>query len=293
MLWNAGNDYGWQVDNQTAGANWTDALMGINSPGHANANTKGANTNMLNGIAEDCYGILIGFSGQSATTVARRCMVDLLIDPAAGVGNAGSSWSVIINNLYANSPTIGTTGCFGYWYFFPLYLKAGTAIGTAHQNLVAGTLPLPVYIMVVGKPKRPDLVKVGTKVQTLGATVASTTGTAVTPSTSNSTRSWSATLGTISDDKWWWQLGIGSNDTSMTARSYLFDVGANATNKILCMQGIPYNVTGSIEQASMGAMGFLPPYKEISSGQDVYVRGISVGGAPDSSMTAIVYALGG
>jgi len=293
MLWTPGSDFGWQVDNQTAGANWTDALMGINSPGHLNANTKGANTQMLVGIAEDCYGILIGFSGQSVSLAARRCLVDLLIDPAAGIGGAGSAWSVVIANLYANSPTIGTTGCFGYWYYFPLYLKAGTAIGTAHQNLVAGTLPLRVFITVFGKPKRPDMVKCGTKVQTIGAIVGTTTGTAVTPSTSDSTRSWSASLGQISGDKWWWQLGVGSNDTSMTARSYLFDVGANATNKILCAQGIPYNVTGTIEQASMGAMGFIPPYKEISSGQDVYVRGISVGGAPDSSMTAIVYALGG
>jgi len=290
MLWTPGNDFGWQVDNW--GSTFTDTGIGANSPGHLNANTKGANTNMLNGIAEDCYGIAICFSGQSATTVIRRCYVDLLIDPAAGVGNAGSSWSVIIANLYANSPTIGVTGCFGYWYYFPLYLKAGTAIGTAHQNLVAGTLPLRVSIMVFGKPKRPDIVKCGTKVQTLGA-AGSTSGTAVTPSTQSSTRTWSASLGTLSGDKWWWQLGIASNDTSMTAGGYLFDIGANATNKILCAQGIPYNVTGTIEKASMGAMGFLPPYKEISSGQDVYVRGVCLAGAPDSTMTAIVYALGG
>jgi hypothetical protein len=290
MLWTLGSDFGWQVDN--FGATFSDTGIGLNSPGHANANTKGANTNMLNGIAEDCYGIFIMFSGQSATTVARRCMVDLLIDPAAGIGNAGSAWSVAIANLYANSPTFGVTGCFGYRYFFPLYLKAGTAIGTAHQNLVAGTLPLRVSIMVFGKPKRPELCRVGTKVQTLGATTATTTGVAVTPSTQSSTRTYSGTLGNLSMDAWWWQLGIGSNDTSMTAGGYFFDIAANNTNKILCAQGIEYNVTGTIEQASKSAMGFLCPIKEISSGQAVYVRGVNGAGAPDSSMTAIVYALG-
>ena len=292
MLWTPGGyDFGWSVDN--FGATLTDTGIGINSPGHANANTKGANTSMLVGIAEDCYGILIGFSGQSATTVARRCAVDLLIDPAAGVGGTGSSWSVAIANLYANSPTFGVTGCFGYWYYFPLYLKAGTAIGTAHQNLVLGTLPLRVSIMIYGKPKRPDLIRVGTKVQTLGMNVSSaTTAVAVTPSTQSSTRSYSASLGTLSSDAWWWQLGIASNDTSMTAGGYFFDIAANATNKILCAQGIFYNVTGTIEQASKSAMGFLPPYKEITSGEDVYVRGVSGAGAPDSTMTAAVYALG-
>jgi len=292
MFLTGGSDFGWEVDNfhNSGTGPYCDAGIGVNSPGHANANTKGANTQMLVDIAQDCYGILIGFAGQSATTVIRRCMVDLLIDPAAGVGGAGSAWTVIIANLYANSPTFGTKGCIGWWYYFPLYLKAGTAIGTAHQNLVAGTLPLRVAIRCYGKPKRPDRVMCGTKVQTLGATVGSTTGVAVTPG-SSAMGNWSATLGTISGDKWWWQLGVGSADTSMTAKSYLFDVGANATDKIVCAQGIPYNVTGTIEQAGMGAMGFIPPYKEISSGQDVYVRGAAVG-SPDSSMTAIVYALG-
>lgn len=290
MLWVPGTDFGWQVDN--FGSTYTDTGIGINSPGHANANTKGANTQMLAGIAEDCYGILIGFSGRSTSGAAVRCLTDLLIDPDAGIGGAGSAWSVIIANLYANAPTLGVAGAIGQWYYFPLYLKAGTAIGTAHQDLVAGTMPLRVMIRVFGKPKRPDMVKCGTKVQTLGAVVGSTNGTAVTPG-SSAMGSWSASLGQISGDKWWWQLGIGSNDTSMTARSYLFDIGANATNKILCAQGIPYNVVGTAEQAGMGAMGFIPPYKEISNGQDVYVRGASVGGSPDSSMTATVYALGG
>ena len=282
--------FGFSVDN--FGATYTDAGLGVNSPGHANANTKGANTNMLNGIAQDCYGILIGFSGQSATTVARRCMVDLLIDPAAGVGNAGSSWSVIIANLYANSPTFGTSGATGWWYYFPLYLKSGTAIGTAHQNLVAGTLPLRVCIRVFGKPSHPELIRVGTKVQTLGATVGTTTGTAVTPGTSAMGGSFSATLGTLSGDAWWWQLGIGSNDTSMTANGYLFDVAINATNKIICAEGIPYNVTGTIEQASKGAFGNRLPCQAAVSGENVYVRG-ACSGTPDSTMTAIVYALGG
>lgn len=289
MLFTLGNNFNWQVDN--FGSTYTDAGLGINSPGHANANTKGANTNMLNGIAEDCYGIAICFSGQSATLTARRCMVDLLIDPAAGVGNAGSSWSVIIANLYANSPTLGVTGCFGYWYYFPLFLKAGTAIGTAHQNLVAGTLPLRVSIRVFGKPSRPELIRVGTKVQTIGSTVGTTTGTAVTPGT-DALGSYSASLGTLSSDKWWWQLGIGSNDTSMTAKGYLFDVAVNDTNKIIVAQNIPYNVTGTIEQASKGAMGMVTPYREVQSGENVYVRGACCSGAPDSSMTAIVYALG-
>lgn len=289
MLFTPGCSFGWSVDN--FGATYTDAGLGLNSPGHANANTKGANTNMLNGIVEDCYGIAICFSGQSASATIRRCMVDLLIDPAAGVGNAGTSWSVLINNLYANSPTIGVNGATGYWYYFPIYLKAGTAIGTAHQNLVAGTLPLRVSIRVYGKPNRPELLRVGTKVQTLGATVGTTTGVAVTPGT-QVMGSYSATLGQTVGDKWWWQVGIGSAATTMNPRGCLFDVAVNATNKILVAQSIGYGVAGTAEQAYKQAMGDFVPYKKVASGQDVYVRGANLGGAPDTGMTAIVYALG-
>lgn len=287
MLFSPYNQFNWSVDN--FGATYTDAGLGVNSPGHANANTKGANTNMLNGIAEDCYGISICFSGQSATTTVRRCYVDLLVDHAAGVGNAGTSWSVKIANLYANSPTFGTSGAFGYWYYFPLYLPAGTAIGTAHQNLVAGTLPLRVSMRVYGKPTRPELVWTGTKVQTLGA-AGSTSGTAVTPGTS-AKGSYSASLGTLTGDAWWWQMGVASNDTSMTANGYLFDIAVNATNKLIVAENIPYTVTGTIEQASMGAMGSKVPIGMAVSGENVYVRGAAAA-APDSTMTAIVYALG-
>lgn len=290
MLWTPTNEFNWSTDNY--GATYTDTGIGANSPGHANANTKGANTNMLNGVAEDVYGISILFCGQNASATIRRCMVDLLVDPAAGVGNPGSSWSVAIANLYANSPTLGVSGNFGWWYYFPLYLAAGTAIGTAHQNLVAGTLPLQVAIRVFGKPSRPELVKVGTRVQTIGATVGTTTGVAVTPGTS-ALGSYSATLGTLTNDSFFFQLGVGSADTTMTARGYQFDIAVNATNKVLVAENILYSVCGSVEQASKSAIGSSPPIQRIASGQDVYVRGAAQGGAPDSSMTAIVYAVAG
>jgi hypothetical protein len=266
----------------------TDVGFGVNVPGHANANQKGANTQLVAGLAEDCYGISIGFSGGNASTVIRRAMVDLLIDPAAGLGGAGSSWSVIIANLYVNSAALGV-GCFGYWYYFPLYLKAGTAIGAAHQSVAAGTVALRMGIKLHGKPSKPELLRYGTRVQTIGATTASTTGVAVTPGT-GAYGSYSASLGTLDRDAWWWQLGIGSADTTMTANGYLFDVAVNATNKLFCMEDVPYSVSSTIEIASMASQGPSPPIRDVQSGEDVYVRAAAVA-APDTSMTAIVYAL--
>jgi hypothetical protein len=289
MLWTPGNEFNWTVDN--FGATFTDAGLGTNSPGHLNANQKGANTNIISGIAEDCYGLAICLTGGNTSGAARRQLTDILIDPAAGVGNVGSSWSTFIANLASCGPSFSTVGAAGYWYYFPIYLKAGTAIGTAHQDSTATTQALRVSIRVYGKPSRPDLLKVGTRVQTLGVSLGTTVGATVTPGSSGTMGSYSSSLGTLSFDAWWWQVGILTTDTSMTAASYLFDVAVNATNKIICMENVQYIVAGAVEQTSKSAIGSGVPYRMISSGQDVYVRGVCTA-TPDSSMSAVVYALG-
>ena len=287
MFFPHGADFGWSVDNW--GATLTDTGIGTNIPGNASANVKGANTQVLTGIAEDCYGIHLMFSGTGATSVAQRHYVDLIIDPAAGAGGAGSSWSVIISNLFFNASRLGTSGAFGTHFYFPLYLKKGTAIGLVHQSSTT-TTALRGCVKIFGKPKRIDAIRCGTTVQTLGTT-GSTAGTAITPGTS-AWGSYTATLGTLTHDSWWWQGGIGDGDISRTARGYMFEIAANATNKIKCGD-FNYGVIGTIEESFKTATASPFNYKEISSGQDVYMRGVSFSGAPDSSMYCAVYALGG
>ena len=51
------------------------------------------------------------------------------------------------------------------------------------------------YTKLFGKPTRPELLRVGTKVQTYGAVTASTSGTAITPGT-NAMGAYTASLGT-------------------------------------------------------------------------------------------------
>lgn len=278
------NVFNWSADN--FGSTFTDTGFAVNAPGHANANTKGANTNLLSGIAEDCFGLSIVFSGANSSATIRRQLTDILIDPGAGVGNAGTSWSVLIANLYSNSPAF-----FAYQYYFPIFLKAGTAIGAAHQDLVAGTLGLRVGIRVLGRPSRPELMMCGSKVQTLGAVTATTSGAAVTPGT-GALGAYSASLGTLSSDAWWWQVGVGSNDTTISTNYYLFDVAVNATNKLICAQGVPYGALSTAEQVFKGSVGNELPVRPVLLGEDVYVRGTAAA-APDGTMTAIAYALGG
>jgi len=285
MLFTQPNQFNWEANNFTDLYPGNAAATTLTADG--SANTKGADTALLVGIAHDCYGIALNFTAGNTDNTIRRQMTDLLIDPAAGVGNAGSSWSVAINNLYSNSPSI-TTGQFGYCYYFPLFLKAGTAIGARIQDVVGGATTR-CSIRVYGKPSRPESVMYGTKVETIGATTATTTGVAVTPGTA-AVGSYSASLGTLTNSAWWWQLGIGSADTSITANRYFFDIAHDATTKYLCAQGIGYGSSTTTEMTWKSAFGDCQPIHVAPAGTNVYVRAAGQG-APDTSMTAVVYAV--
>jgi hypothetical protein len=292
MLSPIGCHFNWSVDN--FGSTYSDAGFGVSSPGHANANTKGANTQMLVGIAEDCYGILICFAGGTTAATINRFLVDLLIDPAAGVGGAGSAWTVVINNLYAPYASIC---CGGYNYYFPLYLKAGTAIGTANQALVAARA-IRVGIRCYGEPTRPELLRCGTKVQTYGASTGTTTGTTIAPG-SIAMGSWSASLGTSSYDQFWWQGGIGYNDTTIgggtsISETTFLDISASndaGTTKVICAENIRANFS-TTEQGGKEAFGSRDPYRDVPSGANVYMRGAATITA-NTTPTCVAYGLGG
>lgn len=282
-------DFNWSIDN--FGSTFSDAGFGTNVPGNASANVKGANTQLLTGIANDCYGISICFSGGNTSLTIRRMLVDLLIDPGAGVGGAGSSWTTLINNLYVNSPCLGTDGAAGYWYYFPLFIPKGSAIGAAHQDVASGTQALRMGVRVFGLPSRPELVRVGTRVQTIGAVTGSTSGFGITPGT-GALSSYTSTGSTLSNDAWWFQIGVGSADTSMTANSYWFDIGADTTSVRTLLAGCRYGVVGTAERAWKDAFGMYgQPTRAVQSGATIMVRAAAVA-APDSTMTVVGYALG-
>jgi len=286
MFFTPTNDFQWSVDN--FGSTYSDSGIGLNSPGHANANTKGANTNMLNGIANDCYAISIGFSGANANNINRRNLVDLLIDSGAGVGNSGSSWTVLINNLHVS---MASTVAGMIWYYFPIYLKAGTAIGTSNQSITAGTSALRVVVRVYGKPSRPELIKCGTKVQTYGAVTATTQGTAIVPG-NTVMGSNTASLGTSSFDQFWWQCGMSYEESALTNSqcAWMDVLAGDGSNNVLCAESVMQN-TDTTERGGKHAFGSKLPIRNIKSGSNVYMRAAASAASP-LNPTVIAYGLG-
>lgn len=285
MLYNGVNHFNWTADNYGGihpGTASAPQLTADSSP-----HTKGADTAVMNGLAYDCWGLHITISTGATDSTIRRQMIDLLIDPAAGVGNAGSSWTELISNIYTHCPVLSASAFLGHHFSFPLFIPAGTALGARVQDVVADAT-CRISIRVVGQPTRPDLVKVGHKVQTIGATEASTDGVAFTPGNS-ATGSYSSSMGTLTNDAWWWQVGVGTADSTLTDRAMFIDVAHDATSKYLCMTQVPYQQNSS-ERSSKMAYGEFLPIRHAPAGTDVYIRAAS-GGAPDPNWTGVVYAV--
>lgn len=283
MLFTPENEFCWSVDNW--GATLTDAGLGTAVTADVTtAHVKGAAASLIAGasVTEDVYGMSILFCGGSTAGTIRRYLADILIDPAGG-----TSWSTLISNLLVNSPSLLLGG---YRYYFPVYLKNGTSIG-CQQQCSTNNIAMRVAVTLHGKPSRPDLIKVGTKFETFGAVTGTTSGTAITPGAS--TEGSYTSMGTTTNDLWWWQWGgIAVNDTSTSTDLNVGDVACgDATNKKICVLRNSCPNKGS-EECGKETMGLVRPIKHIKGGETVYVRAFYTGAA-DTTPTTTAYGMGG
>jgi len=286
MLFTGVSGFLFSVDN--FGATYTSAAFGTAVSQSASANTKGADIEILSdaSVTEDCYGIAICIMATNAAAATRNYLVDIKTDPTGG-----TAYATIINNLIAMGNSAATGGT---WYYFPLFIKAGTAIAAASQCQVgsgtANSIPR-IGVRLFGKPRSLELLKYGSFVRSFGADTANSRGTAITPGTS-AIGAYTASLGTTAENLWWWQGGMSTTDASTTESSLFIDVAAgDATNKIICAHHIKQNVSAG-EHAGKMAFGIVPPLMPIASGANVYIRAACTT-TPDSTNTCMAYALGG
>lgn len=279
-LYTLENDFQATVDNY--GSTYTDTGIGT-SVTSGTANNKGTAVSLISGasVTDDVFGISILFSGGSSNAAVRNFLADILVDPAGG-----SSWTTIINNLCFHGPSLAVGG---YWFYFPLFIKNGSSIGVQTQCSNASTA-CRCAVRLYCRPSRPDSIKVGSIVETFGATTASSDGTAITPGT-NAMGSYTASLGTTVHDLWWWQIGCGLNNATQSSVTYLFDAAADATTKVLLTENVMSSGNTS-EQSKKNSMGSRLPYRYIKAGNTIYARAACIG-TPDSGGTVVVYGLGG
>jgi hypothetical protein len=286
MLYTPAYGFLWSVDN--FGATYSTAAFGTVVPQDTAANTKGADVELIadSAVTENCYGIAIVFMSNNTSAAIRNYLVDIKVDPAGG-----TSYVTVIPNLVSHS-NAATAG--GFWYYFPLFIPAGSAVAASSQCQVgsgtAGSQPR-MAVRLFGKPTHPEVMKYGSFVRAFGADTGNSRGTTITPGTT-AMGAYTASLATTAEDLWWWQGGLVSSDATMSDNALYLDIAAgDATNKILCAHHITH-VTRAAENASKEAFGAVPPILPIAAGANVYARAASAG-TPDSTNTVVAYGLGG
>ncbi len=177
----------------------------------------------------------------------------------------------------------------GFNYFFPLFVPNGTAIDIEAQvnNATVGTLRAACAIFL--NPSKPYALPCGTFVRTFGATLASSSGVAITAGTSSEGSF--TELGTTEDALWFWQGSVNWNSGNTNACIYHLDLGWGAAAADTTISGYLSFTTDTVEVGSKccanGITGLVP------SGNKIYARAQVGPNAAAASLSALAYGVGG
>lgn len=272
-----GLDFGWSVSNHTTRPA---AAMGTAvTPGN---NAMGSYTQLLAGLANDAYGVLININSNNVSAAARDTLINIGIDEAGG-----SSYAVKIPYLLGSCASqMDVLG--GIWYYFPLFVRAGSTIAAqaSVNNATVGTLR--VWSTFFGRPRNPAACKVGSYVEAIGAVSASSRGTLITPGTT-ADGAWTS-LGATTKANWWWQTGMGVNDSTMSALLYALDLAVGSSGEMPLITDQIWRSDATERHSNTPLLAGCERY--VPAGTTLYSR-LQCSGTADSNTSVIAYGLGG
>jgi hypothetical protein len=177
----------------------------------------------------------------------------------------------------------------GQRFFFPYYLKAGTAIAARAQCSQA-SITMRVAIRVIGQPSNPAAVPVGQFSETIG-TITNSQGVSFTPGTS-ADGSWTS-LGTTAKAMWWWQIAYSIANGTITAEQTHIELAhGDGSNKHIIVKLTHAGTTAEVCADLMGGNHSLSCFRPVPAGATLYVRG-RCNGAPDTGYNAVAIGIGG
>lgn len=279
MLFTPANSWNFNLSNITAvrpAAGWGTVI----TPG--TAGTKGAWAQVFTGaqVEREIFGILVFINNNSSSATTRNALVDIGIDPAGG-----TAYSVVIPDLIGGHAAPTTVG--GIYYYFPLYIPAGSSVAVRAVGTVATTFN--VALRVYGAPRRPDSVVCGTKVSAFGATLASATGTTVTAGTT-ADGAWTQLGTATTHPTFWWQCGMTCVDTTMSANAHTMDISVgDASNKDIVLENALAVFTAAEQSLMLPAV--IQAYDRTPAGVLVYGR-VQCSGTADTALSMMAYGLG-
>ena len=243
------------------------AVMGTSiTPGLSNS--YGSYTEILSdaNVTRDCYGMMLNFNSGSFATEPRDQLVTIGIDTAGG-----TSYVNFIPHLIAACASAYGEGTGGHWYYFPIYVPAGSAIAAKAQvNHGSNARSLSCQIWLYGAPKNISGLVYGHGVEALGVDTATSAGTAITAGAA-SEGTWTS-LGTTTKKWKFAQFGVGVNDGTMgSAAMHHADLAhGDASNKYIIDQDKRYSSPNASEQ--WGGQLRSHTYVDLPIGATIYGR---------------------
>lgn len=278
-------DFQWYYSNTLATR--PAAAYGATITPNTTVNTFGAWVQLASAanIPYDVYGVQLCFNNAATSNSNRLILANIGVDNAGG-----TNYLTIIPNLMASKAYPYTTAPNGIWYYFPLYIPAGSSIAVQATSSVTTTFNCSAYFY--GLPRRPEAVRAGSYVDVYGLNTTTRQGTSVTMGTT-AEGAWSASLGTTTRSTWWWQMGVSMDTTAINAAIVHCDLAAGASTTAgdykLLMENQNW-ISSSTEQ-----VGNLPLtqncFNNVAAGQNIYGRAQTSGTA--NVMSMIAYGLGG
>ncbi len=262
-----------QTADNTIGTNFTCAL----------SNAYGSWTQLLSSgnNTDDSYWVSVWFHRIGVASVASDALAEIGIDPAGG-----TSYTTVIPSLLVSCATPVAGG--GVIYEFPLFIPAGASIAVRGQVNAGASVTIARCVMHLGcRPTNPEELRVGTFVRAFGATVASSSGTTVTPGTA-ANGSW-VDLGTAAEDLFYVEVGLGINDATMTGGVVLCDISGGQTGGDSFLLRRVQFITTASESIAKSASGKLC---KIANGDHIFGRA-QFSSTLDSNYSMIAYAVGG
>lgn len=285
MLFPSGlSRFSFTYDNWGANPSATPGM--VVTPGASNVEGSWTAVASSSDIAQDCYWIGIRIAEGATSSQIKSHLLDVGVDPAGG-----TSYTEVISNIVCGAAFSTSNRQGGHFFLFPIFIKAGSSVAVRIQgsNVTAGTVR--VCIKFYGQPSDPDNCLVGTFAETIGS-IASSQGTSFTPGNA-ADGSWTS-LGTTTNNLWWWQICYQVSNTTVTVEETYIDIAyGDASNKVLIMRIM--HIGSAIEECGPLIpynLNFLEAYCPVPAGSNIYVRGRCLN-APDTGYNAVAIGIGG
>lgn len=277
------SSYGFKYDNW--GANPAGTAGTSVTPGTAGAEGAWTEIAAAASITQDCHWVIIAVHAGATSAQIKDHLLDIGIDPAGGTSYTAFASNIVCGESRSIDVAVGRV------FLLPMFVKSGSSVAARIQGNNATPGTVRVAAKFFGQPSAPEAAPVGQFSETIG-TIASSAGASFTPG--NAADGTWVSLGTTTNTMWWWQLGYGISNTTITGEMTYIDLAyGDGSNKVTIMRQFHTGNTGEGVADHVGAnLNFLECYCPVPAGATIYVRG-RCNNAPDTGYTAVAIGIGG